>query len=377
MTVVAAPRAAYIHVPFCRHRCGYCNFTVVAGRDELVDRYLDALQLECRALEVPRRVDTLYVGGGTPTHLSIGQLRRLGTLLDRWFIRSEDDEYTFEANPADLTRDKVDCLADMGVNRLSLGVQSFQAEKLRMLERDHSPRQAAGCCEMVRRRIANITLDMIFAVPGESLSQWQQDLQRACEQQVPHMSVYGMTFERGTMFWNRRRHGTLDEVDEQTQATMYEWTIDHLSAGGWQQYEVSNYARPGWRSRHNQVYWRGEEYFAIGAGASRYVAGVRETNHRSTTTYIQRMLQGRSPVAERECLDVVQKARERLVLGLRRMEGVSQQWFCEVTGISLDELAGADLRRLQSLGLLVEENDHWRLTRAGLMVSDSIWVELL
>jgi oxygen-independent coproporphyrinogen-3 oxidase len=218
---------------------------------------------------------------------------------------------------------------------------------------------------------------LIFAAPGETLDLWFADLDAAIELRPDHISTYGLTFEQGTSFWSRREHGELLGVDEELERAMYAGAIDRLTAAGFEHYEVSNFARPGRRSRHNEVYWSGRGYFAAGAGAARYVGGVRETNHRSVTTWLARVLAGESPVAEREELDPEARAREHLVFSLRRLEGISTSEFRARTGYSVEELAGDAAEKFAALGLFSNDGGRLRLTREGLFVSDAIWPELL
>ncbi|HEX5471296.1 MAG TPA: radical SAM family heme chaperone HemW [Lacipirellulaceae bacterium] len=397
-TALVVPRAAYIHVPFCRHRCGYCNFTLVAGRDDLVGDYLKAIAIELagRAATAhqqlvkeldPRsvgsadptqhEVDTVYFGGGTPTYLDDRQFRTLANSVLQRHPLAGDYEWTVEANPADIDARLIETLSELGVNRLSLGGQSFRAEKLRLLERDHTAADIEQAFLLARRENMQIALDLIFAAPEETLEQWSADLDAAVALKPDHVSTYGLTFERGTEFWSRRRRGELLEADEDLQRDMYASAIDRLAAAGYEHYEVSNFARPGCRSRHNQVYWSGDGYFAYGPGAARYIHGVRETNHRSTTTYLQRVLSGHSPVAERETLLPEARARELLVFSLRRMEGVSRPQFRNCTGLEIDDLIALQLRKFTDLELLADNGDRIRLTRKGLYVSVAIWPELL
>jgi oxygen-independent coproporphyrinogen-3 oxidase len=372
------PRAAYIHVPFCRHRCGYCNFTLVAGRDDLIDAYLRAIAIELEAIaNRPREVETLYFGGGTPTHLSPVQFCRLATTALRWHPRAAGYEWTVEANPADVNEQMIEMLAVLGVTRLSIGGQSFRDEKLQRLERDHRATDIKRAVELAHRAGISVSIDLIFATPAETLSQWEADLDAALALAPQHVSTYGLSFERGTAYWGRLLRGELLEVDESLQRDMYGLAIDRLTAAGLEHYEVSNFARPGCRSRHNQTYWSGDGYFAAGPGAARYIDGVREMNHRSTTTYLRRVLAGRSPVAEREQLSPEARARELLVFGLRRIAGVSRGDFEARTGFNLDELAARPLEKFIRLGMLVDTGDRVRLSQQGLFVSDAIWPELL
>lgn len=376
-TDVGPPRAAYIHVPFCAHHCGYCNFTVVARRDDLIDVYLDGLARELARLRGPRPVETLFVGGGTPTHLPPAALDRLLRLAREWFPPAADAEITVEANPAGLDPARIEVLARHGVNRVSLGAQSFQAAKLRLLERDHVADDIAEAVARLRPVVRSLSLDLIFGVPGETLDAWQDDLRRALDLRPDHLSTYGLTFERGTTFYGRLQRGELAPAPEETERAMYLAAIETLGAAGFEHVEVSNFARPGHACRHNEVYWRAEEYYAAGPGAARYVGGRRETNHRSTTTWLRHVLNGQSPVAEAEELAAEDRAREALVLGLRRLAGVDRAAFAARWGVTLDALGGPALVDFLKQGLLVDDGPRVRLSREGLLVSDALWPKLL
>ena len=371
------PRAAYVHVPFCRHRCGYCNFTLVAGRDDLIDDYLRAVTIELEALREPHEVDTLFFGGGTPSQLPPDTLRALVTTVRKWFPLAPDYEFSVEANPADLDETMLAALVDSGVTRLSVGGQSFDAAKLKTLQRDHTPEQLHDVVANAMRRFDSVSLDLIFGVPGETTDVWQADLRAALELAPHHLSTYGLTFERGTPFWKRLLDGELGPLGEDIERTMYATAIDTLAGAGFEHYEVSNFARAGHRCRHNETYWKGESYFAVGPGAASYVGGRREMNHRSTITWLKRVLAGRSPVAESETLDPDDRAREYLVFALRRLEGIEREAFAARTDFSLDELIGEPLRQFVDLGLLTDDGRRVRLTRDGLFVSDSIWPRFL
>jgi len=350
---------------------------VVAGRDDLMQRYFEALAVELDTLGNRRVVDTIYVGGGTPTELGPEALRQLLELLDKWFVLGEDYEYTVEANPDAFPATSADLLAGQGVNRVSLGVQSFAASKLRSLDRQHTAAESFRAFELARTRFANISIDLIFAAPGENLITWQQDLRTAIGLSPHHISTYGLTFEKGTLFWNALRKGRVEEVNDSIQGDMYEMAIDQLVLAGFEHYEVSNFARPGLRSRHNQIYWTGKPFWAFGPGAANYLDGRRAVNHRSTSTYLRRLLAGQSPVDSAEELAPEEAARERLIFGLRRLEGISlSQFQCE-TGFAAEELAGETIREFVASGYLERESDCLRLTRRGLLVSDSLWPALL
>lgn len=371
------PRSAYIHIPFCRHRCGYCNFTVVAGRDDLAERYLDALAREISSLGTPRQVDTIYIGGGTPTRLAVGDLQRLLSVVLEWFPPASGYEFTVESNPLDLDKHKSALLAEYGVTRISLGVQSFQEDKLKLLERDHRERDILRAYELAQLYFDTVSLDLIFATPGETISTWCADLRFATRLSPQHVSTYGLTFEKGTLFWNRRNRGELQGVPEELERSMYELAIDHLKTSDYEHYEVSSFARTNQYCKHNNQYWNGSGYYAAGAGACRFVDGRRETNHRSVTTYIKRVLRGDSSVAHHETLSLEESARERLVLGLRTLSGIDRRQFAVETGCDLESLAGNVIDRYVQLGMLHDDGLRIRLTRKGLMLSDAIWPDLI
>jgi oxygen-independent coproporphyrinogen-3 oxidase len=220
-------------------------------------------------------------------------------------------------------------------------------------------------------------LDLIFAAPGETYAAWQAELERALEQQPQHLSTYGLTYEPGTPFQTALRKSQLVEINQATQRRMYEWTIDRLTAAGFEHYEVSNFARPGHRSRHNQIYWTGRPFFGFGPGAASYVGGQRRMNHRSTTTFLDRTLAGELAVMETEWPDDESRARERLVFGLRRIEGIERQRFLAETGFDLLALGAEPLGRFLAAGYLTWRGQALALTREGLLISDSLWPELI
>lgn len=375
-----APKSAYLHVPFCRHRCGYCNFAVVAGRSDLIADYLRAIEIELGWLKEPLPVETLYFGGGTPTQLPMAELDQLLQLAKQWFPRSSESsqfEWTVEANPADLPDEAIRLLAKRGVTRISLGAQSFHDEKLSKLERDHTAEDIGHTVASAHDAGLEVSIDLIFAAPGETLAEWESDLEQAIALGTGHVSTYGLTYEQGTTFWSRRLKAELSELDEELQRDMYLIAIERLTAAGFEHYEVSNFGMNGQHSQHNEAYWAGNEYFAVGPGAARYVEGARETNHRSTTTYLKRVLAGESPVAEREELTDEERAHERLVFGLRRLEGIDVEAFAKKTGYEVDALAGESISRFVEQKMLKREGNRLMLTREGLLVSDAIWPELL
>lgn len=371
------PRSAYVHVPFCHRRCGYCNFTLVASRDDLIDRYLDALEIELSLLGLPRLMQTIFIGGGTPTLLPEKPLQRLLDLLARWLPLEVGGEWSCEANPLDCNRVKLELLRAAGVNRLSIGGQSFDDRKLQSLERDHTGDELTRAIDVAGSHFDNVSLDLIFAAPDESFAQWQSDVRRALASGVQHLSTYGLTVEKGSAFFGRVKRGKLQEIGEEMQLAMYSYVIDEATKWGWEHYEVSSFSRLGLFCRHNEVYWSGRPWLAFGPGAASFDGHVRQVNHRSTTTYIRKMLAHESAVAERDELTAEQCVREQFVFGLRRMRGI------ELGDLSTDEFPDPEelfqpqLDRYVQSGWLSRSGQRITLTRSGLMISDSLWPAFL
>jgi oxygen-independent coproporphyrinogen-3 oxidase len=370
------PRSAYIHVPFCRHRCGYCNFSVVVNREDLTRRYLQAVDLELAALNRPT-VDTVFIGGGTPTHLDLISLDRLLAMIQRRFALNANVEWTIEANPEDITDAKLDLIIDYGVNRVSLGVQSFNDQKLGQLERGHRANSARQVIETVAAKIPNVSIDLIFAAPGETIESWSQDLDTALSLPIKHLSTYTLTYEKGTAFWNRRAKGELQELGESFEVEMYSKARSRTASAGFKQYEISSFARGGFRCRHNLAYWKGSPWYAAGPSATRFVAGKRDTNHRSTTTYLKRIEAGENPTAESEPITGEESVRERAAFGIRMIDGVDLREIQTSTGFDMRQLCGDAIRNSVDEGMLDDQGDRIRLTEKGILFADMVAARFL
>ena len=377
----AVPRSAYFHVPFCRHRCGYCDFTLLADRDDLIGSWLSALANELSTVANPVEVDSIFVGGGTPTHLTVTQIEHFLTLIRARFRLAASGEFTVEANPEDLTDEMVEALQAGGVNRISLGVQSLDPDVLLQLERTHRPQDAADTVQRVADAISNVSLDLIFGVPGQTLACWKDTLAQAADLPIQHISTYGLTFEKGTTFYQRRSKGEFQLLSSDDERAQYDLAMQLLPLAGFQQYEISNFARQHHRCRHNQVYWNAEEYFAFGPGAARYLSGVRSTNSRNVTRWIESWLKDRPLLQDREELSPEDRAREAVMLGLRCCDGIPLNEFRSRFDTTPEELASEAMARHTAAGLLetVENSDDvWRrLTAAGRCLADTVIVDFL
>lgn len=375
--MVLPPHSAYIHVPFCRHRCGYCDFSLVAGRDDLIDRYFQALARELSRVGHRLMLDTLYFGGGTPSHLGPDGIRQLFAILANAMVTNAGAEVSLEANPLDVTIDFVAAARDCGVNRVSLGGQSLDAATLASLDRDHLPDDVRRAVDRLLSAACTVSVDLMIAAPGQSLAAVERDLEAVTSLGVQHVSVYCLTWEKGTNFDSLRQKGMLHRAEESLECDMFEATIDRLEAAGFEHYEVSNFARAGFRCRHNEAYWDCRPWEAFGPGAARFDGRTRITNHRSTQAWMTRVLSGEDFTGDCDAMTQEQAARERVVVGLRRRDGVDREAFEQSSGFSLDAIAGGAVRRWVAGGLAQDNGQRVQLTRKGLLVSDALWAAIL
>jgi oxygen-independent coproporphyrinogen-3 oxidase len=295
-------------------------------------------------------------------------------LLTRWLpLQGGIREWSIEANPIDITRERLELWKAYGIERVSLGGQSFDSRKLATLERDHSPEQLRAAIDMAQQTMGSVSLDLIFAVPNETLRVWEQDLASAIECDVDHLSTYGLTYEKGAKFWGQRERNQLRTVSEDDELAMYALAIDTLSCSGYEHYEISNFAKPGHACRHNQTYWKGSSWWAFGPSAARYVGDVRSVNHRSTLAYLRRIEAGDSPVDERELLSPSQKIRERFVFGMRQIAGIDWSELASNTDAETRDAIASKIDEHVEAGWMQRIGDRVRLTRSGLFLSDSLW----
>ncbi len=365
--------AIYVHVPFCQTICGYCDFYSVRLDAGAVDPLVEALLTELDRAVAGRswQARSIFVGGGTPTTLPAAALRRLLSRLRE--LADRDAEFTVEANPATVSAEIGETLVSCGVNRVSLGAQSFDTSELRVLDRIHRPEQVTETVSILRAAgIANLNLDLIFAIPGQSLRSWQTNLDAALALRPDHLSCYGLTYERGTPLFERLEAGEVVRADVELEAAMYECTIDSLERAGLAQYEISNFARPGFECRHNLVYWSNEPYLGIGPSASGYVDGERYKNIPDAAEYARAVAAGRRPTVHAERLPIAEQARETAMLALRLNAGLSRERFRTRYGADPAAHFAEAVRRHESLGFLEVTDSAIRLTQRGRLVADAV-----
>ena len=367
----AKPSSAYVHIPFCTQICYYCDFSKVFIKNQPVDAYLEHLIQETRSYEIGK-LRTLYIGGGTPTALSAQQLAYLLTELPKVMDLSEVEEFTIEANPGDLDPDKIAVLKDSQVNRVSLGVQTFDNKMLKKIGRSHQEQDIYDNIRHLKQDgFDNISIDLIYALPGQTMDQVKENVAKAIDLDIPHMSLYSLILENHTVFMNRMRRGKLPLPKEELEAEMFEYIIEELEKAGFEHYEISNFSKPGFESRHNLVYWDNAEYYGLGAGASGYVDGIRYKNHGPIRHYLEAVEAGKARITE-EHLTLEEKMEEELFLGLRKKTGVSKARFEEKFGVSFDQRYGQVVASLTEQGLLVPDDKQVRMTKRGLFLGDTV-----
>lgn len=376
----------YVHIPFCVSKCPYCDF-VSYGQDQYNEEDLEAY-LACllQEAELYRRelrgeelkIETLYIGGGTPTCLSGGQLFALLDSLQKTYCLQTGAEVSVEANPGTLTRDKLLALLSGGCNRLSLGVQSFKERELKTLGRIHTPQEAVDAYRTARKAgFANISIDLMYGLPGQDPDDFLTDLKIAVSLGPEHLSLYQLNIEEGTPFYSLREKGVLPETAEETALLIYETAISYLAKEGYRHYEISNFALDGKESRHNQLYWRRQDYLGLGAGASGYLRGVRYANEGSLVAYRAALKRKERPVAEEERLDRETAMAEFMFLGLRLLAGVSKKEFLHNFGESINEVYQDTLSSLKQQELLAESDDAVYLTAKGLYLANVVFMAFL
>ncbi|MBQ8948754.1 MAG: radical SAM family heme chaperone HemW [Prevotella sp.] len=369
----------YIHIPFCRSRCVYCGFYSTTSL-ELRQRYVDAV---CREMELrgeriessEERISTIYLGGGTPSQLTIEQLRQLFIYINKVYPLTSNTEITIEVNPDDVTAEYAALLQQFPINRISMGIQTFDDQRLRFLHRRHTATQAIEAVDRLRAAgFQNISIDLMYGFPGETLADWEADIEAALALNVEHLSAYCLMIEEGTPLYRmlRQHKGDCPQcVDEETERSMYYTLIDRLAAADYEHYEISNFARPDFRSRHNSSYWNGTPYIGLGAAAHSYDGRSRSWNVADITAYIEGIEQGKR-LFEEELLDDDTRYNDTITVTLRTKEGLDLSLLSD----KHKDYCMKNARRYLDDGLL-ELTSHLRLTRRGLFVSDMVMSDLM
>ena len=370
------PLELYVHIPFCVRKCQYCDFLSGPSDEETKDRYIEALLKEIRAAEHTEdyEIVSVFIGGGTPSALKAEAIASIMRTLQEQFFFCEDAEVTIEANPGTVDLEKLTIYRNVGINRLSLGLQSTDAEELKLLGRIHSYEEFLKSYEWAREAgFSNINIDLMFAIPGQTGEAWRQHLYQVAELNPEHISAYSLIIEEGTPFAEQN----LDLPDEDTEYQMYEDTAEILERYGYRQYEISSYAKQGYMCRHNAGYWQRREYLGFGLGASSLYRGMRFLNTRRMQEYLK---ESRNPDQIRQDVTVLsrnERIEEFMFLGLRMTEGISEKKFEENFDVRLMDVYGDILQKYEETGFMEHIETKWRLTRKGIHVSNHILADFL
>ena len=376
----------YLHIPFCHTRCHYCDFNTYAGILPLREPYVRALitevelagQLAQLTDGAPRRSRTIFFGGGTPSLLTVTQITRLLAACRKAFAVDEQAEITLEANPGTLSFEQLKGLRAAGINRLSLGSQSFDAELLHTLGRIHTPDEIALALSNARAAgFTSINLDFMFGLPGQTMQHWKTTLDRALALHPEHFSLYSLIIEEGTLFYTWTNEGRIIPGDEDLCADMYEYADERLQAEGYENYEISNWALPGHQSRHNLTYWQNLPYLGMGAGAHSFFGGRRFSNILDPQEYITLLKKQQRPEAESELIDRAHQMSETAFLALRTAQGLHLPTFEERFAEPFTQFVGMRLRTVEEAGLLEQEHEWIRLSKRGRLLGNEVFLRLL
>ena len=378
------PLGLYVHIPFCVKKCNYCDFLSAAADDVTKERYVAALCKEIagyKELAKDYELATIYFGGGTPSILKVSLIEQLLDVIRKSFSVNMAAEVTLEVNPGTVAPDKLKSYRELGINRLSIGVQSAKEKELQLLGRIHSFEDAKNTVQWARNAgFANISMDLISALPGQNLADYKENVEAVLSLNPEHISSYSLIVEEGTPFYEQYGEGKACEKelpDEETDRAMYAYTKERLAAAGYERYEISNYAKAGYESKHNSSYWTGVEYLGVGLGASSLFTNARYHNETELTAYMEAGEAGEDVRREIERLVLEEQMEEFMILGLRRMCGISREEFQKRFGRPLETVYGSALQKLKKQNLITVEGDCVALTELGIDVSNQVFVEFI
>ena len=367
----------YIHVPFCRRKCNYCAFNSKVGGTAERAAYVNALIREIENHGDNSEVETIYFGGGTPTTLTLAELEKIICAIRKNFNVAKNAEITVEANPGTVDADFLRGLKDSGFNRLSLGIQSFDDDLLKILGRIHDSRTAIETVELAKNFFGNVSIDLMYGLPTQTLDKVRRDLEFIGRLEIQHVSIYGLEVEEGTNFFELARAGRLALPDENLCADMYDLITETLPALGFRRYEISNFARKNFESRHNVGYWTGKKYFGFGAGAHSFDGKFRTSNIRDVATYIEQIGVGKSVSIVEEVVTRKAAMEEFCFLGLRMVNGINARTFAKNFGANIFDVFGGVIEKNRRLGLLAIDGEKIYLTERGMSLGNEVFADFL
>lgn len=368
--------ALYIHIPFCKRKCAYCDFPSFAGKESLMLDYTKAL---CSEIEtrVNKKIDTIFIGGGTPTYLSLESLKFLKNCIDK-LHKAENLEFTAEGNPESFSIEKLQLFKEMGVNRLSIGLQAWQDCLLKALDRVHNLEQFLKAHNTAREMgINNINVDLMFGLPNQTVEQWKETLEKVTALGVEHISCYSLIIEEGTPFHKMNSRGKLLLPEEESEREMYEYAVGFLKSRGYKQYEISNFEKKDCECRHNLVYWNLEDYYGCGSGAHSYLNGARYRNTEDIEKYIGMMMDNNNACVEENINSKEDNMEEFMFMGLRKQEGISEDEFYERFDVNVDEVYEKVINKFTNNKLLIRDKGRIYLSEEGIQLSNQVMCEFI
>jgi len=371
----------YIHIPFCEKKCYYCDFSSYGGKKHLIDDYITSLKKEIvlyKSVLDDYKINTIFFGGGTPSILSGNQIAEIMETVDKYFSIEAGAEVSMEANPGTLTYDKLKRYYESGINRLSIGLQACQNNLLRTLGRIHSFENYIKNLEEARNAgFSNINTDLMFSLPGQKKSNWEESLEKIVSLEIPHISAYSLIVEEETPFYDWVKNRKILLPDEEVELKMYHYTIEYLEKNGYNHYEISNFAKPGFQCKHNLIYWQNKSYIGLGSGAHSYFNKKRFSNVNQIEEYISLLKESKVPIENETDVSIKDEISETMFLGLRMMEGVSIEEFTKRFNISPFEIYKSQINKFKEQNLLYWDEKHIKLTQKGVDLSNIVFQEML
>ncbi|SKC79707.1 radical SAM family heme chaperone HemW [Maledivibacter halophilus] len=371
----------YLHIPFCIKKCNYCDFVSYSQNDEMIDSYVKALLYEIKMYSdnlSDYKIETIFIGGGTPSILKPEKIDKITNEIFKAFNISENPEFTIESNPGTLTDEKLKIYKDLGINRLSMGLQSFNDDILRFIGRIHSKKDFLENYYLARNiGFKNINVDLIYGLPNQTSCDWEETLKEILKLDTEHVSAYSLKIEEGTVFKGLFDQDKLNLPDEDEDRNMYHLAIELLNSNGINQYEISNFSKPGYQCKHNLIYWNNKNYLGLGVSAHSYLNACRYANTNNIWEYIDSIKNNKYPVVTKEPKTKEDEMTETVFLNLRLKEGLGIQYFKDRFNKSIFEVYGDKIEKLDKLGLITIDHNHIMLTKYGVDVSNQVFVEFL
>ena len=369
----------YIHIPFCIKKCYYCDFYSLEYKNSIFNEYLSSLKKEIKlySSKINTKIKTIYFGGGTPSLLTPEDVEEILKIISKNFAVKKNVEISLEANPDSLNLDKLKGYKQAGINRMSVGIQSFDDEELKRLGRLHNSKEAKKTIQDVNEIFSNYSFDLIFAIPNQSFKKWKKNIEIALKFDPPHISLYNLQIEEGTLIQKRVNNKILRPVSQEIDAKMYQYAINKLSESNLEQYEISNFSKKGYFSKHNLIYWKYEPYLGLGPSAHSFTSKTRFSNYTSLKKYIKKLNKNNLPLNNKNNLSLEERMSEKIFLGLRLMEGINFEDFYMTFNKRIDNVYKKEINELVSKDLLIKQDNNIKLSPKGKFLGNKVFVEFL